>query len=161
MKNTLLLAALAMSIGAGASAHAAAANDQSRTGNNDCVFARTINDFKVLDRSKMVIWAPSRSKAYLVELSMPLPELKFANSIAVVDRNHDGMLCGYGMDRIVVADSSAAGFRTPATIMGMKRLDDAALAQLEQQYDVRLTRKKVAEAPTGAPQERPQGNPEN
>lgn len=164
MKNTLLLAALAMSIGAGASAHAAAAaaaKDQSRTGNNDCVFARTINDFKVLDRSKMVIWAPSRSKAYLVELSMPLPELKFANSIAVVDRNHDGMLCGYGMDRIVVADSSAAGFRTPATIMGMKRLDDAALAQLEQQYNVRLTRKKLAEAPAGTPQEQPQGNPEN
>ena len=117
------------------------------------MFARTINDFKVLDRNKMVIWAPSRSKAYLVELSMPMPELKFANSIAVVDRNHDGMLCGYGMDRIVVADSAAASFRTPATIMGMKRLDDAALAQLEQQYDVRLTRKKVAEAPARQPQD--------
>jgi hypothetical protein len=161
MKNTLLVAALATTIGVGASAHAAVANDKARTGNNDCVFARTISDFKVLDRNKMVIWAPSRSKAYLVELSMPVPELKFANRIAVVDRNHDGMLCGYGMDRIVVADSSAAGFRTPATIMGMKRLDDAGLAQLEQQYDVRLTRKKVAEAPAGTPQEQPQGNPES
>ena len=147
MKSMLLIAALAVSIGAGASAHATTATDKSRIGKNDCVFASTINDFKVLDRNKMVIWAPTRSKAYLVELSMPLPELKFANRIAIVDRNHDGMLCGYGMDRIVVADSSAAGFRTPATIMGMKRLDDAELAQLEQQYDVRLTRKKVAEAP--------------
>ena len=26
---------------------------------------------------------------------MPLPELKFANRLAFVDRNHDGMLCGY------------------------------------------------------------------
>ena len=74
----------------------------------------------------MVIWAPSRSKAYLVELSMPLPELKFANRLAFVDRNHDGMLCGYGMDRIVVADS-ARQFRTPSTILGMTRLDDAGL----------------------------------
>jgi hypothetical protein len=160
MKNMLLFAALAVSIGAGASAHAAVANDKSRTGKNDCVFARTINDFKVLDRNKMVIWAPTRSKAYLVELSMPLPELKFANRIAVVDRNHDGMLCGYGMDRIIVADSTAAGFRTPATIMGMKRLDDAELAQLEQQYDVRLTRKKVAQAPGGSAEEQPESKPE-
>jgi hypothetical protein len=159
MKNVLLFAALAVSIGTGASAHAAVANDKSHTGKNDCVFARTISDFKVLDRNKMVIWAPTRSRAYLVELSMPLPELKFANSIAVVDRNHDGMLCGYGMDRIVVADSGAAGFRTPATIMGMKRLDDTELAQLEQQYDVRLTRKKVAAAPpSGSAQEQPEGN---
>jgi hypothetical protein len=154
----LSFAALAVSIVAGASAHAAVATDKARTGKNDCVFASTINDFKVLDRNKMVIWAPTRSKAYLVELSMPLPELKFANRIAVVDRNHDGMLCGYGMDRIIVADSSAAGFRTPATIMGMKRLDDAELAQLEQQYDVRLTRKKVAEAPSGSAPKPPEGN---
>ena len=161
MKSMLLFAALAVSLGAGASAHATAANDKAHTGKNDCVFASTINDFKVLDRNKMVIWAPTRSKAYLVELSMPLPELKFANRIAVVDRNHDGMVCGYGMDRIIVADASAAGFRTPATIMGVKRLDDAELAQLEQQYDVRLTRKKVAEAPSGSASGKPENNPES
>jgi hypothetical protein len=167
MRNTVLFAALAVTaaIAMGASAPAAAAKEKSRSG-NDCVFASTIHDFRVLDRNKMVIWAPTRSKAYLVELSMPLPELKFANRIAVVDRNHDGMLCGYGMDRIIVADSSAAGLRTPATILGMKRLDDAGLAELEQQYDVRLTRKKVkvAEVPaqeSGAAQEQPESNPEN
>ena len=143
MNRILLFAALGLSLGVGAGAHAATANGAARKSDNDCVFASTISDFKVLDRNKMVIWAPTRSKAYLVELSMPLPELKFANRIAVVDRNHDGMLCGYGMDRIVVADSSAAGFRTPSTILGMRRLDEAALAQLEQQYNVQLTRKKV------------------
>jgi hypothetical protein len=166
MKNGMVFAvrviAWAMSMAAVASAPALAATDtSSHAGKNECVFARTINDFKVLDRNKMVIWAPSRSKAYLVELSMPMPELKFANTIAVVDRNHDGMLCGYGMDRIVAVDSGP-GLRTPATVMGMTRLDDAALAQLEQQYDVRLTRKKVAEAPAaGTAQEQPQDNPGN
>ena len=153
MKNVLLFAAVGLCLGSGASAHAAAASGTSRAGTNDCVFSRSIHDFKVLDRNKLVIWAPTRSRAYLVELSMPLPELKFANSIAVVDRNHDGMLCGYGMDRIIVADSSAAGFRTPSTILGMKRLDDAALAQLEQQYDVRLTRKKAPPQQTSSAQE--------
>ena len=146
MKRTSVFAAVAIAMAAGASAQASASTDTSHAGKNECVFARTIHDFKVLDRNKMIIWAPTRSKAYLVELSMPMPELKFANTIAFVDRNHDGMLCGYGMDRIVAADSSP-GFRTPATVMGMKRLNATDLAQLEQQYDVRLTRKKVAEAP--------------
>ena len=147
MKRSLVFAAIALSMAAGASAPAFASTDtSSRAGGNDCVFARTINNFKVLDRDKMIIWAPTRSKAYLVELSMPMPELKFANTIAFVDRNHDGMLCGYGMDRIIVADSGF-GFRTPSTILGMQRLDAAGLAQLEQQYDVRLTRKKKDAAP--------------
>ena len=144
MKNTFVLAAaLAVAgISSGASANASTA---SHAGKNDCVFTSAINDFKPLDRNKMVIYGPGR-KAYLVELSMPLPELKFANRLAFVDRNHDGMLCGYGMDRIVVADSGI-GLRTPSTILGMQRLDDAGLAQLEQQYDVRLTRKKKAAPP--------------
>ena len=144
MKNTFVFAAaLAVAgISIGASANASTA---SHAGKNDCVFTSAINDFKPLDRNKMVIYGPGR-KAYLVELSMPLPELKFANRLAFVDRNHDGMLCGYGMDRIVVADSGI-GFRTPSTILGMQRLDDAGLAQLEQQYDVRLTRKKKDAAP--------------
>ena len=153
MKNTVLFAALAIGMTMGVGAHATAANDKSRN-DNECVFARTIYDFNPLDRNKVVIWAPTRSKAYLLELSMPMPELKFANRVAFVDRNHDGMLCGYGMDRLIVADSSP-GFRTPATIMGMKRLDDTELAQLEQQYNVKLTRgKKVAQAPA----ERNSGN---
>jgi hypothetical protein len=155
MKNTLVLAAVlaAAGIAIGSSANA---STESHASKNDCVFTRAIHDFRPLDRNKMVIYGPGR-KAYLVELSMPVPELKFANRLAFVDRDHNGMLCGYGMDRIVVADSIA--FRTPTTILGMQRLDDAGLAQLEEQYDVRLTRKKKdapasgsAQAPAGSAQ---------
>ena len=144
MKNTFVFAAaLAVAgISIGASANA---STYSHAGKNDCVFTSGINDFKPLDRNKMVIFGPGR-KAYLVELAMPLPELKFAYRLAFVDRNHDGMLCGFGLDRIIVADSGF-GFRTPSTILGMQRLDAAGLAQLEQQYDVRLTRKKKDAAP--------------
>jgi uncharacterized protein DUF6491 len=158
MKNTYVFAAVlaAAGISMGASANA---STSTRAGKNDCVFASTVHDFRPLDRNKMVIYGPGR-KAYLVELSMPMPELKFANRLAFVDRNHDGMLCGYGMDRIVVADSGI-GFRTPSTILGMQRLDDAGLAQLEEQYDVRLTRKKKATPAAGSaqPQEQAQQPP--
>jgi len=145
MKNTLVFAAAlaAAGIAMGTSANA---STSTHAGKNECVFTSSIHDFRPLDRNKVVLWGPGR-KAYLVELSMPLPELKFANRLAFVDRNHDGMLCGYGMDRIIVADSGI-GLRTPSTILGMQRLDDAGLAQLEQQYDVHLTRKKKdAQAP--------------
>jgi uncharacterized protein DUF6491 len=145
MKNTFVFAAALAAAGIASGASANASTSTSHAGKNDCVFTSAIHDFRPLDQHKMVIWGPGR-KAYLVELSMPLPELKFANRLAFVDRNHDGMLCGYGMDRIVVADSGI-GFRTPSTILGMQRLDDAGLAQLEQQYDVRLTRKKKDAAP--------------
>jgi hypothetical protein len=150
MKNALMFAAAlaAAGIGLGANAHATAENGSARASKNDCVFTRSIHDFRPLDRSHMVLWGPGR-KAYLVQLSMPLPELKFANRLAFVDRNNDGMLCGYGMDRIVVADSGIS-FRTPSTILGMTRLDAAGLAQLEEKYDVRLTRKKADKAAPAA-----------
>jgi hypothetical protein len=63
------------------------------------------------------------------------------------------------MDRIVVADSSAA-FRSPTTILGMTRLDEAGIAQLEEKYDVRLSRKKAVPAPaeTNPPAENNPGN---
>jgi hypothetical protein len=152
MKNTFVLAAAlaAAGITIGASANA---STSTHAGKNDCVFATTINDFKPLDHNKMVIYGPGR-RAYLVELSLPLPELKFANRLAFVDRNHDGLLCGYGMDRIIVANSGL-GLRTPSTILGMQRLDDAGLAQLEQQYDVRLTRKKKDAPAAGSAQPQP------
>ena len=72
MKRTRVLAtgliAWAVALATGVSAPASASTNTSRAGGNECVFARTISDFKVLDRNKMVIWAPTRSKAYLVEL---------------------------------------------------------------------------------------------
>jgi Family of unknown function (DUF6491) len=148
MKNTLVFAAVAAAAGIAIGASADAAT--TRAGKNECVFTSAIHDFRPLDRNKMVIYGPGR-KAYLAELSFPVPELKFANRLAFVDRDHNGMLCGYGMDRIVVADSSVS-FRTPSTIIGLQRLDDAGLAQLEQQYEVRLTRKKKDAPAAGSAQ---------
>ena len=117
--------------------------DRPATAHRDaCIFSRSIQDFRALDRNKLVVWAPGRRNAYLVELSMPLSDLKFAHEIALVDRNHDGRLCSYGMDRIVVGNGA---LREPSTISGVTRLDNARLAQLETQYGVKLTRQRPAQ----------------
>jgi hypothetical protein len=133
-----LLAAAALTFATGASA----ANDAPRLSRgDDCVFIRTINDFRPLDRNRLVIWAPGRRNAFLVELAGGAPDLRFAHRLAVVDRNGDGRLCGFGMDRIVIPDSHMP---MPATIIGMSRLDDTDIARLEAEYDVRLTRRTKA-----------------
>lgn len=139
MRRVLVLtAALAAALGA-------QAGEKTRADDNACVFVRSIHDFKPLDRNTLVIWSPGRRNAYLVALGMPLPELKFAHRLAFVDRDHNGQLCGYGMDRVAVPGS---GFHMPSTIMGMTRLDAARIAELEAQYDVKLTRKsKDAKTP--------------
>jgi hypothetical protein len=136
-------AALAVSLGLGWITHAGATTDRSAAAGRDaCIFSRSVQDFRALDRNKLVVWAPGRRNAYLVELSMPLFDLKFAHEIALVDRNRDGQLCSYGMDRVIVGNGLS---REPATISGVTRLDDARLAQLENQYGVKLTRQKQAQ----------------
>lgn len=134
-KFLVILAAFAACSGASATSESRPASN-----GNDCLFTRSIRDFRPLDRNRLVIWGPGRRHAYFVELSAAGSDVRFAHRLAIVDRNHDGRLCGFGMDRIVVDDSS---FSQPATILRMTRLDEEGLARLEAQYDVRLRRKSA------------------
>jgi Family of unknown function (DUF6491) len=132
-----LLSGLAVTQGPARAAqvHPAAGND------NACVFFHTVYDWKALDDRHLVIWAPGRHDPYEVELAMPLTSLRYADSLAFVDRNGDGQLCGYGMDRIIVPHEP---IRAEASIVGMRRLDAAQLAALAEQYNVKLPGVKPA-----------------
>src|SRR5690606_11443328 len=113
---------------------------------NDCVFISSIGQYRALDDDKIVIWAPGRRNAYLVELTMPLFGLEGSWKMATIDRDRDGRLCGFGMDKIAVR---GIGRPESATIRSMTRLDDAGLAALEEKYQVSLTRKKKDENQPG------------
>lgn len=102
---------------------------------NQCVFARTILDWRALDSRNLVVWAPGRKDAYHVKLSFPLHDLKTHENVAIVDHNGDGRICGYGMDQVVTVGGPQA---ERATIMGMERLDEAGLASLSEEYKVKL-----------------------
>lgn len=135
MLRTLMLA---LGVLAATAAGATSSGSDPASGNT-CIFFRTVHDYRALDRNKLVVWAPGRRSAYLVEVGMPLTDLTWANRLAFVDSNRDGRLCGYGMDRIVIGDTS---FPQWSTIISMKPLDEAAMAQLEQEYNVSLLPKK-------------------
>lgn len=115
----------------------AAAADQAKPAKvdeNACTWFRTIDDWRRLDDRNLIVWA-SRREAYHVALTMPLFDLGTASSIGFIDHNHDGRLCGFGMDEIVVPHSPV--FNT-STIASMTRLDDAGMAALAQQYNIKL-----------------------
>jgi Family of unknown function (DUF6491) len=101
---------------------------------NDCVFFNLVDNWQQLDTNTLIVWAPGRHNAYLLKLNIPMTNLSPV-AIAFVDRNRDGMLCGYGMDEVI---SREPGFAQRATIMSMTKLDTAALAALEDQYKVKL-----------------------
>ncbi len=114
--------------------------------NNACTWASSIDDWRELDNRNLIVWA-SRTEFYHLELSAPLIDLGTAESLAFGDHNHDGRVCGYGMDEVIVPRSSVFG---RATIINMTRLDDAGLARLAEQYHIKLkmpkAKQKVAEA---------------
>ena len=58
MNKVLVFAAAlaAAGIGMGANAHATAESASARASKNDCVFTRSVHDFRPLDRNHMVLW---------------------------------------------------------------------------------------------------------
>jgi hypothetical protein len=106
---------------------------------DECVFVRDISNWRVLDSRNVVLFTPNERRAYLMQLGTPVSDLKYSFKVAFIDRDRDGQLCGRSLDKVQAADSMV---RQPATIMGMIRLDEAGLAALETQYNVKLTRKR-------------------
>ncbi len=102
--------------------------------NNACAWSSSIDDWRELDNRNLIVWV-SKKEYYHVELSMPLMDLGSSESIAFVDHNHDGRVCGFGMDAVVVPRSTAFG---KSSIIGMTRLDEVGLEQLAAKYKVKL-----------------------
>ena len=117
-----------------------------RENDSDCVFFRSIHDWRALDSTHMVVWAPGKRSPYLVTLSFPLTDLRWAYRLAFVDGNRDGTLCSYGRDAVVVPD----GFTSwRSSIRGISKLDAAGVAALEAQYEVKLQRDRGKAATVG------------
>lgn len=79
-----------------------ARKDTPASGRDACVFSRTINDWHVIDKRTLAVWAPSRKTPYIVTLSRPAVGLKFEHSLGFEDRNNDGQFCEYGGDSIII-----------------------------------------------------------
>jgi hypothetical protein len=110
---------------------------------DECVFVRNISNWRVLDSRNVVFFTANARRAYLAQLGAPASDLTHAFRVAFIDRDGDGQLCGRSFDKVQAVGSFVE--QQPATIMGMTRLDETQLHELETQYDVKLTRKKDQE----------------
>jgi hypothetical protein len=97
---------------------------------NDCLYARSLRDWRPLDDEHLLLFGPGRT-AYLVELFRPAMRLGFNIMIGVYDR--DGRICPYGGDAIIVDGPMPE--RIP--IRSMRRLTAEQLDEVYVQFGIR------------------------
>ncbi len=68
----------------------------------DCIFVSTIDSWKYLDPYHVIIYAPSPSKGYLLELSNYCQVAQHAEAIGI-SSHQNGRLCARDQDALLVA----------------------------------------------------------
>jgi hypothetical protein len=112
---------------------------------NQCIFFRTLYDWRPLNNTSLVVWAPSRNHPYHIQLDKPCMGLRFAHSIGFTSR--DSRLCGFGGDSVLVESSGGRPDRCP--IGSITKLTEESLKALLAQAPGRsLQDKRAAEEPT-------------
>jgi hypothetical protein len=114
-----------------------------------CTWFSSIDDWQRLDDRNLIVWV-SRKQAYHIQLSMPLFGLRSTISIAFIDHDRDGRLCGYAMDQVVVPH---APIYESSTILAMTQLDEAGLQQLAEKYKVKLDKRPKSPSVNAEPAE--------
>jgi hypothetical protein len=71
-------------------------------GTDACVFLSTVYDWEVVDPTTLIVYAPMRKDPYLLKLFEPVVDLDFKQRVGFEDSDHSGMLCGNGIDYLVV-----------------------------------------------------------
>ncbi|MCC5868318.1 MAG: hypothetical protein JJU27_07370 [Gammaproteobacteria bacterium] len=98
---------------------------ESRSISTDWVRIDQVRDFRVLDDSNLILYAPTRRQAYHVELMPACQGLRFADTIAL--RGRTGRLAGFAGDRVII-DRPGVPDRCP--VASVRRLDEASLTEL-------------------------------
>lgn len=105
---------------------------------NQCIFFRTLYDWKPLNRYNLIVWAPSRKHPYHIQLDRPCHNLRFAHTIGFT--SNDGRLCGFGGDSVLVGHGGGLPDRCP--IGSITKLDEGGLERLLAQGRGRTLREK-------------------
>lgn len=102
--------------------------EPSLRGKNACFYRRQVQDFDTLGRDTLVVYAPSRRNAYLVKISPPSAQLRFADAIAFESRAPQ--ICGRAGERLRVG----TGALNLYSVMDVRRLPEDQLADILDSY---------------------------
>lgn len=87
--------------------------------------AAGLASWEPLDDHTLLVWTLHDSRAHLVELSHPIPQLLDAPIVYLVTRDHDPTVCACGHDEVVVPDGRTA------RIVSIRYLSERRTAELD------------------------------
>ena len=93
----------------------------------DCVFQSTVTGFKPLDDQHVVLYGIGNKDTYLAEIAPGCFDLSHQVTLAAVDGDSNGQICGYGRDAIAYREF---GRLESCRVMSLERLTDERLAVL-------------------------------
>jgi hypothetical protein len=97
------------------------------TRTSDCVYQSTIDGFDALDDTHVVFYSMGRRKAYLAELAGACFDVKAQSTLAAIDGDQNGQICGYGRDAIAY---HRMGMVENCRILAMQQLSDERRIEL-------------------------------
>jgi len=95
---------------------------------SDCISNSLISGFQALDNRHIILFGSGRRMAYLVEISPACFDVAYQNTLATVDGDNNGQICGYGRDSIVYEQ---LGRLESCRVMGMEQLSEERLLEVQ------------------------------
>lgn len=93
--------------------------------NSGCFYARDVGSWRVLDRSSLIVYAPSKSHAFRVQVAPGASDLKWVDRLAFISRS--SQICGHAGERIVIPTGS---FKKSYSVIDVRQLDRVSLEGL-------------------------------
>lgn len=104
--------------------------DAPRAGRKDeCLRESAITGFDVLDDRYILLYGFGKQDPYLAEITPGCFDLKSTTSLAAVDGDGNGQICGYGRDNIVYRD---LGRTESCRIMTLEKATEKRLAEVRE-----------------------------
>jgi hypothetical protein len=113
------------------------------SGQRACFQRGQVSGFKTLDRTNLIVYAPTKSSAYHVRISPPASELRFANAIAF--DSGGSRICGHPGEGVIFDSGSVA---RKYFVTDVYRLDTEAVQNLIVEFggDVNVEPRNTLEA---------------
>ena len=90
-------------------------------GASDCVSESLVSGFNALDDRHFLLYGSGSRRVFLVEISPACFDLKYRNTLAVVDGDNNGQICGFGRDSVGFEQFGRVEY---CRIMGMEELSE-------------------------------------
>ena len=88
---------------------------------SSCFNSRDIDDYRVLDRSNLIVYGRPSTKAYHIEISPPATSIRGSDMISFA--SWSGRICGFAGDDLLIPNSI---YNERHSIISVKRLDETA-----------------------------------